>query len=95
MHIINNNRKILASLILLVLLFMQLSAVSHANEHLLNTSETKCIIHLEAEQFSNLLSTHNPELSENNQVHYPIIQNKSLSSNHIIISYLSRAPPGL
>ena len=95
MHRINNNRKILASMILLVLLFMQLSAVSHANEHLLTTSETKCIIHLEAEQFSNLLSAKNPELTENEQVHNSYIQYKSLSSNHIIISYLSRAPPGL
>ncbi len=83
------------SLFLLILLTMQISAVTHANEHLLNTSETQCIVHFDAEQFSNLLTPKNLELIQKQQVVKPYIQNKGLISNRIIISYLSRAPPSI
>ncbi len=87
--------KLFVYLSLLILSFMQISAVAHANEHLLNTSETRCIVHLEAEQFSNLLNAKNLELIQKQQVVKPNIQNKGLISNRIIISYLSRAPPSI
>ncbi len=89
------NNKLFVFISLLILFTMQISAVVHANEHLLNTSETRCIVHLEAEQFSNLLNTKNLELIQNQQVVKPYIQNKGLISNRIIISYLSRAPPSI
>jgi len=93
MQIITIKSRLFVFLSLLILSFMQISAVAHANEHLLNTSETRCITHLEAEQFSNLLTANTLELNHKQQVDKPKIQKKRLTSNCILISYLSRAPP--
>ncbi len=90
-----HKNKWLVCISLLILFTMQISAVVHANEHLLNTSETKCILHLEAEQFSNLLATKNLVFVQKQQIVKPYIQHKGLNSNPLLINYLSRAPPRL
>ncbi len=86
-------RTILVFSILLVLLFMQFSAMSHAAEHPLNTTELSCITHLEAEQFSNLLIVKGFEIIDNHNTLILHLHNKNFTINGSTQNYQSRAPP--
>ena len=78
---------------LMILLFMQFSAISHANEHLLNYSEIHCITHLEAEQFNHLLVVTAIEIIDNqkNFISYSLCN--SVLATQFTPYYQSRAPP--
>ncbi len=79
--------------ILLILLFMQLSAKSHATEHQLHAAELSCITHLEAEQFSNLLIVKDLEIFDNHNTLILHLHNKNFTINGLTQYYQSRAPP--
>ena len=79
--------------ILLILLSMQISSLTHASEHLLNATDLLCVVHLEADQFSHLLTTNTHTIIDVQKRIRRDLQYKSLITIHSIHNYHSRAPP--
>ena len=80
---------------LLLLIVMQFAAIAHANQHDFKSTDLRCITHLEAEQFSNLLHSTQPETAIQKRAIKPTLIKLERSFSQSLASYSSRAPPSL
>lgn len=80
---------------LLLLLFMQFAAIAHESEHSFNSTDIICIIHLDVNQFSNLLHSSQSVSYFQAQQIIPLRLLTNLVTPKTLTNYLSRAPPAL